>query len=176
MTGVIGLFIVVACAATLHAARPHIHDAERRRAGARAARRRAPRTTLFGLGLVGAALLAAAIVPLSTAYSVAEAFGQPRRPQRPLREAPLFYGAYGASVARRRRDRADPRRAAGPDPLPLAGAQRGAAALAILPFLRGLARDPAVMGDTASAASGCDGGRDRLVAVSVVTLAVLSVV
>lgn len=39
LTGLIGAFIVVACAAT----------------------------TLFGLGLVGAALLAAAIVPLSTA-------------------------------------------------------------------------------------------------------------
>jgi hypothetical protein len=33
---------------------------------------------LLGLGFVGAALLAASIVPLSTAYPVAEATGAPR--------------------------------------------------------------------------------------------------
>ena len=39
-------------------------------------------------------------MPLSTAYSVAEAFEPTRRPRRRASaEAPLFYGAYGASVA-----------------------------------------------------------------------------
>ena len=67
LTGVIGVFIVVACAATLHVNGQHIHEASdaaialRPLAGSSA-------QTLFGLGLVGAGLLAAAIVPLSTAY------------------------------------------------------------------------------------------------------------
>ena len=74
LTGVIGLFIVIACAATLH---PQRHRRSMTRATPRG--RSQPlaghlAATLFGFGFVGAALLAAAIVPLSTAYSVAEAF------------------------------------------------------------------------------------------------------
>jgi Mn2+/Fe2+ NRAMP family transporter len=34
-------------------------------------------STLFGIGFLGAALLAAAVVPQSTAYSIAEAAGKP---------------------------------------------------------------------------------------------------
>jgi len=52
--------------------------------------------TLFGVGLLGAALLAAAIVPLSTAYSVSEAVGQEAALDDPIRAAPFFYGAYVA--------------------------------------------------------------------------------
>jgi Mn2+/Fe2+ NRAMP family transporter len=90
LTGVIGVFIIVACAATLHAHGRHINDASdaavalRPLAGASA-------QTLFGLGLIGAALLAAAVVPLSTAYSVAEAFGKRCDLNDKFREAPIFY-------------------------------------------------------------------------------------
>jgi Mn2+/Fe2+ NRAMP family transporter len=94
LTGLIGGFVVVACAATLHTAGGReIHDAREAAlaleplAGHLAA-------TLFGLGLVGAALLAAAVVPLSTAYSVSEAFGQETGLDDGLREAPFFYGTY----------------------------------------------------------------------------------
>jgi Mn2+/Fe2+ NRAMP family transporter len=76
LTGIIGAFVVVACAATLHATgHEHIDDA---RQAAMALRPLAGRlaATLFGFGLVGAALLAAAVVPPSTAYSVSEAAGQ----------------------------------------------------------------------------------------------------
>ena len=91
MTGVIGLFIVVACAATLHASGRRIHDA------ADAARALEPlagglASTLFAAGLLGAALLAASILPLSTAYSVAEALGVEGRVDDPL--------ARGARVLR----------------------------------------------------------------------------
>ena len=74
LTGVIGLFVVVACAATLHAQGTTINDAGD---AARALKPLAGHlaSTLFGLGFLGAALLAAAIVPLSTAYSVAESAG-----------------------------------------------------------------------------------------------------
>jgi NRAMP (natural resistance-associated macrophage protein)-like metal ion transporter len=97
MTGVIGLFVVIACAATLHADGRSINDA----ADAAAALKPLAgglSATLFAVGLVGAALLAASILPLSTAYSVAEAFGSEAAIDDPLREARLFYGTYGAVV------------------------------------------------------------------------------
>ncbi len=54
--------------------------------------------TLFALGLLGASLLAAAIVPLSTAYGVAEAVGAERSVSRRFREAPLFLGLFTAQI------------------------------------------------------------------------------
>jgi Mn2+/Fe2+ NRAMP family transporter len=54
--------------------------------------------TLFALGLLGASLLAAAVVPLSTAYGVAEAVGAERSVSRRFREAPLFMGLFTAQV------------------------------------------------------------------------------
>src|SRR5213078_778123 len=93
MTGVIGLFVVIACAATLHVQGVSIDDA------ADAARALKPlagslASVLFGAGLLGAALLAASILPLSTAYSVAEAFGSESELDDPIGEARLFYGTY----------------------------------------------------------------------------------
>jgi Mn2+/Fe2+ NRAMP family transporter len=49
---------------------------------------------LFGIGLLGASALAAAVVPLSTAYAVAEAAGVERSVSRRFREAPLFLGLF----------------------------------------------------------------------------------
>ena len=43
---------------------------------------------------LGAALLAAAVVPLSTAYSVTEAFDRETGLDDTFREAPFFYSAY----------------------------------------------------------------------------------
>jgi Mn2+/Fe2+ NRAMP family transporter len=97
MTGVIGAFVVVACAATLHSSGHSINDASD---AARALKPLAGNlaSALFGAGLLGAALLAASILPLSTAYSVAEAFGTEAELDDPLREAPLFYGTYAVTV------------------------------------------------------------------------------
>ena len=97
MTGVIGLFIVVACAETLYANGRSIDGA------ADAAVALEPlagglASWLFGAGLLGAALLAASILPLSTAYSVSEAFGFEAALDDKPREAPLFYGTYAAVV------------------------------------------------------------------------------
>lgn len=93
LTGVIGFFVVVACAATLHARGIQITDAASAAvaleplAGSLAA-------GLFAFGLLGAALLAASVVPLSTAYSVCEAASQPAALNLKPREAPLFYSTY----------------------------------------------------------------------------------
>jgi Mn2+/Fe2+ NRAMP family transporter len=53
---------------------------------------------LFGLGLLGASALAAAVVPLSTSYAVAEAFGVERSVSRNFRQAPVFLGIFSAQM------------------------------------------------------------------------------
>lgn len=49
---------------------------------------------LFAVGLLGASLLAAAVLPLSTAFVVCEAFGAERSVQRTFSEAPLFFTLF----------------------------------------------------------------------------------
>lgn len=53
---------------------------------------------LFGIGLLGASALAAAVVPLATSYAVAEAIGVERSVSRTFREAPLFMGLFTALI------------------------------------------------------------------------------
>jgi Mn2+/Fe2+ NRAMP family transporter len=97
MTGVIGAFVVIACAATLHATGKTIDSARDAAvgleplAGGLAA-------ALFATGLLGCALLAAAVLPLSTAYSVSEALGREHALDDSFREAPAFYATFGAVV------------------------------------------------------------------------------
>ena len=97
LTGVIGFFVVVACAATLHANGVEVDDA---RDAALALEPLAGHiaATLFGLGLLGAALLAAAIVPLSTAYSVSETLGRKADLNDTFEEARPFYLSYAVVV------------------------------------------------------------------------------
>lgn len=93
LTGVIGFFVVVACAATLHRDGHAIDDAAdaalalRPLAGDAAA-------GLFAVGLIGASLLAASILPLSTAYSVCEYAGVEAAVDDPFPEARTFYLTY----------------------------------------------------------------------------------
>ena len=99
LTGVIGLAIAVACAATLHSAGVKINDA---RDAAAALRPLAGSfaTVLFGAGLLGASLLAAAVVPLATAYSIAEGVGAPASLDLDSHHFQLFYAAFvGLTVA-----------------------------------------------------------------------------
>jgi Mn2+/Fe2+ NRAMP family transporter len=49
---------------------------------------------LFGIGLLNASLMAASVLPLSTAYSIAEAFGWERGVGRSFQEAPQFLFLY----------------------------------------------------------------------------------
>ncbi|HEX9068909.1 MAG TPA: Nramp family divalent metal transporter, partial [Ktedonobacterales bacterium] len=49
---------------------------------------------IFAVGLLGASLLAAAVLPLSTAYSVSESFGFERGVSRTFKEAPIFQGIF----------------------------------------------------------------------------------
>lgn len=49
---------------------------------------------LFAVGLFGASLLAAAVLPLSTAYTYSEAFGWEKAISRRFSEAPIFYSIF----------------------------------------------------------------------------------
>ncbi|HEX6387805.1 MAG TPA: divalent metal cation transporter [Solirubrobacteraceae bacterium] len=174
LTGIIGAFVVVACAATLHPGGVEIDDA------ADAARALEPlaghaAAALFGLGFVGAALLAASIVPLSTAYSVSEAIGAPADVDDTLRQAPVFYGSFAVMVAI----------AAGIVLIPgaplisllfLTQALNAVLLLALLPFMRRLGSDPRVMGEHTLGRAGrlLTGASLAVVAVSVAALAVLA--
>jgi Mn2+/Fe2+ NRAMP family transporter len=94
LTGVIGFFVVVACAATLHRQGHSIRDAAdaavalKPLAGAAAAQ-------LFAVGLIGAAFLAASILPLSSAYSVCEYAGVEAAVDDPYSQARPFYLTFG---------------------------------------------------------------------------------
>src|SRR4051812_17651561 len=147
LTGIIGLFIVIACAATLHRSGVEIdsaHDAARALgplAGSAA-------SGLFAVALVGAALLAASVLPLSTAYSVCEAFGKEDRLDDTPREAPLFYSTYLGVAAIAVVLVLLP----GAPLIPilfLSQALNAILLLVILPFLRSLGRDREVMGEFA---------------------------
>jgi NRAMP (natural resistance-associated macrophage protein)-like metal ion transporter len=94
LTGLIGLFVVVACAATLHMTGPRDIKDAKDAAAALGPLAGHLASTLFAVGLLGAALLAAAVVPLSTAYSVSESFGQETGLDDSFREAPVFYCTY----------------------------------------------------------------------------------
>jgi NRAMP (natural resistance-associated macrophage protein)-like metal ion transporter len=91
-------FIVVSTAATLHKHGLHIESA------ADAARALRPLAgayaeTLFAVGLFGASMLAAGVLPLATAYSISEALGFEKGVSRSFREAPIFLGIFTFLVA-----------------------------------------------------------------------------
>ena len=94
LTGVIGFFIVIACAATLHRDGLHIADAADAAVALEPLAGKAA-GTLFAIGLIGASFLAASILPLSTAYSVCEYAGFEAAVDDPYSEARTFYVTYG---------------------------------------------------------------------------------
>jgi len=54
---------------------------------------------LFGVGLLGASLLAAGVLPLATAYGLSEAFGFEKGVDRGWRDAPVFLGIFTGLIA-----------------------------------------------------------------------------
>ena len=96
----IAFFIVVSTAAALHShhAGVGIESAEQ------AARALEPLAgpyarVLFGVGLFGASMLAAGVLPLATAYSISEALGFEKGVSSSFREAPIFLGIFTFLVA-----------------------------------------------------------------------------
>jgi len=94
----IAFFIIIATAATLYPLGIRIETAKD------AAEALVPLAgplagIIFALGLLGASMLAAGVVPLSTAYAISEALGLERGVSRTFREAPAFMGIYTGLIA-----------------------------------------------------------------------------
>ena len=53
---------------------------------------------LFGIGLLGATLLAGAVLPLATAYAVSEAFGMPKGVNLDFRRGRVFFSLFTALI------------------------------------------------------------------------------
>jgi len=95
---VVSAFIIICTAATLFVHGIQVNGAEE------AALALAPvagqwAEVLFAVGLLGASLLAASVLPLSTTYAVCEVFGWERGLDQEPDEARMFYGLYTAMIA-----------------------------------------------------------------------------
>lgn len=93
---VISIFIIIATAAAIKTRAPLDSAKQAAQALTPVAGRFA--TQLFAVGLLGASALAAAVVPLSTAYAISEAVGAERSVSKTFRQAPLFLGLFTAQV------------------------------------------------------------------------------
>ncbi|MCG9968503.1 divalent metal cation transporter [Pelotomaculum terephthalicicum JT] len=93
MVNVVAIFIVVACAATLHKNGVAIETAKD---AASALMPFAGRwaSELFAFGLFNASLFAASILPLSTAFLICEALGFEAGVDKTWEDAPVFYWLY----------------------------------------------------------------------------------
>jgi Mn2+/Fe2+ NRAMP family transporter len=97
IVNVVAFFIIMLCAITIFQAGITIETAQD------AALALAPLagkycTWLFSFGLLNASLFAASILPLSTAYTICEAFGWESSLNRKFAEAPQFYGLYSIMI------------------------------------------------------------------------------
>lgn len=94
---IVATFITIACASTIY---KHGLNIETAKDAALALGPLAGKyaSTLFALGLLNASLFSAAILPLSTSYTVCEAFGWENSVGRDLKDAPIFFGIYTALI------------------------------------------------------------------------------
>jgi Mn2+/Fe2+ NRAMP family transporter len=91
---IISITMIVATGATLH--RAGITSIETAADAAQALEPVAgpAAATLFAIGLLGASLLAGAVLPLTTAYAVSEVFGMPKGVNLDFRRAPIFFRLF----------------------------------------------------------------------------------
>ena len=97
MAAIVQFFIIITAGATLHQHGIMVHSPED------AAQALAPLAgpyayLLFSTGLLGASLLSAVILPLSTAYAVCEGLGLEHGVDRSLQEAPAFYTLFAMLI------------------------------------------------------------------------------
>ena len=102
-SNIVSIFIIIATAAAIGGSGP-LQSAQQAAEALRPTLGPAA-PTLFAAGLLGASLLAASVVPLSTSYAIADAIGVPRSVSASFRQARFFYGVFtlqivvGAAVA-----------------------------------------------------------------------------
>jgi NRAMP (natural resistance-associated macrophage protein)-like metal ion transporter len=98
MTSIIAFFIIVACAGAIYSVRPRdIGDASEAALALRPFGDYA--FLLFSAGLLNASIFAAAVLPLSTAYTVCEGLGFESGVNKRFREAPVFYWLFTLLIA-----------------------------------------------------------------------------
>ena len=91
------IFIIICCAATIHAVNGEISSAKdaaialKPLAGKYA-------SLLFGLGLFNASIFAAALLPLATSYYVCEGMGWESGVDKSIKEAPNFFFLFGSLI------------------------------------------------------------------------------
>jgi Mn2+/Fe2+ NRAMP family transporter len=95
---IVAAFIIIATGATLF--KHGIHDISSAAQAARALNPFAGQyaEVLFGIGLLGASLLAAAILPIATAYVISESLGYEKGVGRRREEAPVFVNIITAMI------------------------------------------------------------------------------
>ncbi|HZT72240.1 MAG TPA: Nramp family divalent metal transporter [Terriglobales bacterium] len=99
ITDVVSFFIIAACAATLYVAGQHdIGDAAQAAVALRPLAGKYA-SLLFAIGLINAALLSAAILPLATSYNICEGLGFESGVDKRFAEAPAFYWLYTLLIA-----------------------------------------------------------------------------
>jgi Mn2+/Fe2+ NRAMP family transporter len=97
-SNLVSITMIIATAATLHQA-----GQTRIESAADAARALEPvagaaAKALFATGLLGASLLAGAVLPLATSYAVSEVFGTPKGVNLDFRRAPMFFGLFTGMI------------------------------------------------------------------------------
>lgn len=97
-SNLMSIFMIIATAATLHAmGQTKVETA------ADAARALEPvvghaAKALFAIGLLGASMLAGAVLPLATSYAISEAFGVPKGVNLDFRRARVFFALFTALI------------------------------------------------------------------------------
>ncbi len=95
---VIAAFVIIATGATLYVSGVHSIGSAADAAKALGPLAGRYAELLFGIGLLGASLLAAAILPIATSYVVAESLGFEKGIGRRTEEAPVFMGLITAMI------------------------------------------------------------------------------
>lgn len=97
-SNIMSMTMIIATAATLHAIGQTEIESAADAAKALEPVAGATAQTIFAVGLFGASMLAAAVLPLATAYAVSETFGFPKGVNLDFRRAPLFFRLFSILI------------------------------------------------------------------------------
>ncbi len=97
-SNLISITMIIATAATLHQAGQTNIESAADAASALEPVAGSAAKVMFAVGLLGASLLAGAVLPLATAYAVSEVFGMPKGVDLDFRRAPIFFGLFTAMI------------------------------------------------------------------------------
>jgi len=97
-SNLMSISMIIATAATLYAANQHDIESAADAAKALEPVAGASAKMLFAVGLLGASLLAAGVLPLATSYAISEAFGIPKGVNLDYRRGRVFFGLFSAFV------------------------------------------------------------------------------